>query len=108
MLDTLKEITTITVQVNEAGDTLKQSIVTDRLQARTRSQTRDKRSEVRIVRDTVYVEKSSELRVDSVEPGKNVQEFKSSIVSALKWIFAIICAIIVLIITIRIALRRAF
>ena len=34
--DTLKEVTTITVQVNESGDTLRQSIVTDRLHSRTR------------------------------------------------------------------------
>jgi hypothetical protein len=70
--DTLKEVTTVTVQLNETGDTVKMSTVTDRTRASDRSQLRDKSEKIIVRVDTVYVErrdsvlvKSEELRVKS-------------------------------------------
>ena len=98
--DTLVETTTITIDRNEVGDTLKVVQVTDRERVRSRADVRSKTEEVRVVRDTVYVErrdsvlvKSEELRVKSDRP--------SAFVSALKWIFWIIVGLSALIIIVK-------
>lgn len=94
--DTLTITKTITIRENEEGDTVRMSVVTDRDRSRSRADVRSKKEEVRVVRDTVYVErrdsvlvKSEELRVKSDRP--------SAFVLALKWVFWIIVAVIVLI-----------
>lgn len=99
--DTLVETTTITIDRNEVGDTLKVVQVTDRERVRSRADVRSKTEEVRVVRDTVYVErrdsvlvKSEELRVKSDRP--------SAFVSALKWVFWIIVAVGGLIVLIKV------
>lgn len=53
--DTLVETTTITIDRNEVGDTLKVVQVTDRERVRSMADVRSKKEEVRVVRDTVYV-----------------------------------------------------
>ena len=87
--DTIREVTTITVDRNDKGDTLRQSIVTDRYRGRDASQLRDKSEKIIVKTDTVYVP-------SSVSHQKSI----------LKWIFAVICAIIGLIITVKVCLRR--
>ena len=89
--DTVVETTTITIRENEQGDTVQMSVVTDRDRSRSMYDVRSKKEEVRVVRDTVYVErrdsvlvKSEELRVKSDRP--------SAFVSALRWVFWIIVA----------------
>ena len=64
--------------------------------------------EVRTVRDTVYVE-----RVDTVEVSSSKFQVSSSSLNPhpsalnyLKWIFALICAVVVLVIVIKVCLRR--
>ena len=114
VLDTLREVTTITVQVNESGDTLRQSIVTDRLRSRDRSQLRDQRVETKIVRDTVYVEKRDSVYVSNTNGFGGLttgltnptNPRASPLTSALKWIFWIICAIIGLIIVAKVCLLK--
>ena len=59
VLDTVREITTITVRENEVGDTLRVTTVTDRTSSRDRSQLRVKSEKLKVVSDTVYVEKDS-------------------------------------------------
>ena len=109
VLDTLKEVTTITVQVNETGDTLRQSIVTDRLRSRDRSLVRDKSVEVKILHDTVYIERTDSVLVQSskfqVQSG-SLNPRPSSLILTLRWIFAILCAIIALVITVKLIWRR--
>ena len=99
--DTLTITKTITIRENEQGDTVRMSVVTDRDHSRSRADVRSKKEEVRVVRDTVYVErrdsvlvKSEELRVKSDRP--------SAFVSALKWVFWIIVAVGGLIVLIKV------
>lgn len=100
--DTLIEVTTITIDRNEVGDTLKVSTVTDRERVRDRSAVRaqETRVEVRVdtvyvaVRDSVYVETPDRVGGDgSVRP--------SAFVSALKWVFWIIVSLTVFIVVIK-------
>ena len=53
--DTIREVTTITIRQNEAGDTLKVVQVTDRDRIRSKADVRSKKEVVRVERDTVYV-----------------------------------------------------
>ena len=95
--DTLKEVTTVTVQLNETGDTVKVSTVTDRTRASDRSQLRDK-SEKLIVRvDTVYVE-----RRDSVLVKNSNQARASPLLKILKWILWIVVGLIALTMVLKI------
>lgn len=104
--DTLKEVTTITIDRNDAGDTLRVTQVTDRTRASVRDRVKD--VEVRIVEktDTVYVAVRDSVQVTTTNLS-NPTNKNSNFVRSLKWIFALICAIIVLIITIKIGLRRS-
>ena len=107
--DTLREITTITIDRNDKGDTLKVVQITDLTRARSRDNVVAQRIKTEVRVDTVYVEKrDSSLRVSSLgayglrEDGTPTVSSKLSAVSkVLKWIFALICAIVVLILVLR-------
>lgn len=101
--DTVRETTTITVKTNEQGDTLMQSIVTDRYSSRDRSQLKVKSEKLRVETDTVYViERDSVLVERNTGTGlANPPERKSRLVATLRWIFWILMALIVLIIILR-------
>ena len=93
--DTIMETTTIVIRENEAGDTLRLSRVTERDRIRDRTQERRKEVEVRVVRDTVFIEKR-----DSVSTTTNLSNPTnkvSPVVSGLKWVFAIIVSLIILV-----------
>lgn len=108
--DTVMETKTITITKNEAGDTTFTSIVTERDRVRDRAAVRDKEEKLIVRTDTVYIERRDSVLIqDSGFRVQGVQgaEKKSNFVSSLKWIFAIVCAIIVLIILIKIGLRRS-
>ena len=99
--DTLKEVTTVTVQLNETGDTVKVSTVTDRTRASIRDRVKDVEVKTVVKTDTVYIERrdsvlvtSEELRVKSDRP--------SAFVSALKWVFGILVCVIILIIVFKV------
>ena len=104
--DTIREVTTITIRQNEAGDTLKVVQITDRDRIRSKADVRSKKEVVRVERDTVYIEKRDSVQVTTTNLS-NPTNKSSNFVRSLKWIFALICAIIVLIITIKIGLRRS-
>ena len=53
--DTIMETTTIHIQTNEAGDTLKVAQVTERDRIRDRAQVKDQHERVVMKTDTVYV-----------------------------------------------------
>ena len=59
---------------------------------------------MRVERDTVYVERRDSV---VVRDAANISYHTSAISHLLKWIFAVICAVGVLIIVIRIGLRRS-
>ena len=103
--DTLKEVTTITVQLNEIGDTVKVSTITDRTRASSRDRVRD--VEIKVVErtDTVYVEKRDSVMVQNTGL-TNPTDKKNTFVSSLKWIFWILIGLIGLIVTARVCLLR--
>ena len=117
VLDTVKEVTTITVVLRQAqeptapDDTVRITTVTDRTRASDRSQLRVKSEKLKVERDTVYVEKQSESS-SSVVAGSSTEITPDGTIRPkgviLKWIFWILCAIIVLIIVIRLGLRKVF
>ena len=101
--DTVMETKTITITKNEAGDTTFTSIVTERDRFRDRAAVKDKEEKLVVRTDTVYVERKDSMVVKEA----NVSHQTSSISHLLKWIFWIVCAIIVLIIVIKLGLRRS-
>ena len=101
--DTLLETNTITITTNEVGDTTFTSIVTDRTRASAHDRVRDKEEKLVVRTDTVYVERKDSVVVKEA----NVSHQTLSISHLLKWIFWIVCAIIVLIIVIKLGLRRS-
>ena len=118
--DTIREVTTITVQTNDAGDTVKVVQITDRDRARNREAVRDKEERLVVKTDTVYIEKrDSSLRLSglgayglqedpSARSGRATVSGKLSAVSKiLKWIFWILIGLIGLIVTAKVcSLRR--
>ena len=101
VMDTVKEVTTITVDRNENGDTIRMATVTDRLRARGRDAIAVQRTKTEVVRDTVVVEKRDSVFIKNTNLA-NPTNKASPVVSSLKWIFWIIVAVIALIIVVRI------
>lgn len=104
--DTLREVTTITIQQNEAGDTVKQSIVTDRYRGRNTEGLKVHDERLTVQRDTIYVEKRDTVMVQKFQGFQGSSEKKPGLLTYVKWIFAIIVALIGLIITVRVCLRK--
>lgn len=106
--DTLQEVTTITIQTNDRGDTLKVTQITDRSRLRERSDIRNRSSDVRVRIDTVYIERrdSSYAEKIIVAGSEDKGTWGGSFRSTLKWIFWIVCAIIGLIITVKVCYHR--
>ena len=98
--DTIREVTTITVDRNEAGDTLKVAQVTERDNIRNRSAVKDKHERIVVKTDTVFiaVRDSSNVKNTNFTNGTNK---KSNFVSALKWIFWILVCVILMILIIK-------
>ena len=63
ILDTLKEITTITLRESETGDTLSLTTVTDRTRASIRDRYHDVQEKLVVRTDTVYIEKQAQNTV---------------------------------------------
>lgn len=105
--DTLREVTTITVQLNDTGDTLKISTVTDRERIRSMSDVRSKKEDVYVRTDTVYIEREADKTVAVAGPNVEIDEqgnirLQPSDIRLLKWVFWILVAIIVLILLVRV------
>lgn len=100
--DTLIEVTTITIDRNEAGDTLKTSVVTDRTRARTRDNIARQETKAIIKTDTVYVAVRDSVYVETPDwVGGDGSGRPSAFVSALKWVFWIIVSLTVFIVVIK-------
>ena len=106
--DTLIEVTTVTVLLNEVGDTVKTSTVTDRTRARAFDRRKDVEIRTEIVRDTVYIEKIDSVYVSNTNLTNQTNTTKGSGFRAtLKWIFWILIGLIGLIVTAKVcSLRR--
>ena len=96
--DTLREVTTITVQTNERGDTVKVVQVTDLTRARNRDTANDRQEKRVERRDTVYVVRSDSIvvRDTSLQPPG-----ASGFLTGVKWLMALIAALTVLAIALR-------
>ena len=105
--DTLIEVTTVTVQLNEVGDTVKTSTVTDRTRARAFDRRKDVEIRTEIVRDTVYIEKIDSVYVSTTNLTNPTNTTKGSGFRAtLKWIFWILIGLIGLIVTAKVCTLR--
>ena len=102
--DTLREVTTITIDRNDRGDTLKLVQITDLTRARSRDNVVAQKVKTEIVRDTVYIEKTDSVFVQN-SGLTNQTNKKNTFVSSLKWIFWILVAGIVLVVVIRFGRR---
>lgn len=98
--DTVVEVTTITVQQNEAGDTLRLTTVTDRTKARRCDAIAMQQTKVETVKDTVYMEHRDSVLV-STSDGSAGSPRVSSVVLTFKWVFWIIVSLIVLFIFLK-------
>lgn len=91
-------------------DTVKVERVTDRTKFQvSSSRFQDSKMAVRteVVRDTVYIERRDSVLVQgsrSQVSGDSLNPKPSTLILTLKWLFALICAIVVLIIVVRIGL----
>ena len=104
--DTVWEKTTETLLVNDTGDTLQRSIVTDRLTVRDRDRVHDQRVKTTEVWDDVEMVTNDEKTVVAsgkveIDANGNVTKKDTPFRSALKWIVALIVAVMGLIITIK-------
>ena len=105
--DTVREVTTITIDRNETGDTLRLTQVTERERSRERDRFRVQDSRLMVVHDTIFVERKDSVLVQgSGFKVKGDQSGKTALHGTLKWIFAILCAIIALMITVKLIWRR--
>ena len=92
--DTIREVTTITVDRKENGDTVKTSIVTDRERVRDRAAVKDKKEKIIVRHDTVFVAVRDSVMVEShTESTESTESWPSALARALKWVFWIIIAI---------------
>ena len=98
---TEKEIVTVTVERNDRGDTVRMCMVTDRNRSRSMYDVRRKKEEVRVVRDTVAVEKRDSVYVANTER-TNKTDRPSGFIQTLKWIFRILICGIVLVIVFKV------
>ena len=102
------EVVTWTV-IQEPGDTVKVERVTGRTKFQVSSSMfQDSRVAVRteVVRDTVYIEHRDTVEVQKLQDTSGSLNPHPSPLNYLKWIFALICAITVLIITAKLCLHR--
>ena len=103
--DTLREVTTITVQTNERGDTIKVVQITDLTRARNRDAVNDTKEKTVVRIDTVYIERSDSVMVSTTNCTNytnNKEGFWTKLRSTLKWALACIMALVGLAIALRI------
>ena len=102
--DTLREVTTITIDRNDKGDTLKVVQITDLTRARSRDNVVAQRVKTEVRVDTVYVEKRDSVYIQNTNL-TNPTNKKPGFLTYVKWITALVCAVMVLILVIRFGRR---
>lgn len=99
--DTIMEVTTITIRENEQGDTIRMNTVTGRERVRDRAAVKDKEEKVVVKTDTVFVAVRDSTFVKNTN-GTNGTNRASPFANILKWIFAIVIGLIVLMIVFKV------
>lgn len=110
--DTLQEVTTITIDRNDKGDTLRIATVTDRTRSRERDRFRVQDSRVMVKTDTVYVavRDSVDVRNNGITESrfavKGDQSGGTALHGTLRWVFWIIIGLIGLVVTVKVCLLK--
>ena len=110
--DTVRETTTITVQLDTAGDTVRLLQVTERNTIRNSDRIREHTERTLELKDTLSVEKQTDRSVAvagpnvEIDKNGNVTKKVNRFAQSLKWLFLTLVAIIAIIILTRIKLRR--
>ena len=104
--DTITVTTTITVDRNDKGDTLRVATVKERDKVRDRLQLKVKSSELRVVHDTVFIERRDSVFVSETDFANDAKAKGSGLKDTLKWIFFIILGLTALVITVKLCLRK--
>ena len=99
--DTIMEVTTITVDRNEIGDTLRMTTVTDRLRIKDRDAIAVQKTKVEVRVDTIYIEKRDSIEIRSRPDGGQSQKGQTFL-RGLKWIFWIVIALMGFVIVIKV------
>jgi hypothetical protein len=100
--DTVREVTTIHIQTNEAGDTVKTSVVTDRERGRSHDAIAVQKTKQDVRVDTICIEKRDSIEIRSRPLVGGEQSGKTALHTTLRLVLWIIVAVIALIIVIRI------
>ena len=100
------EVTTITIDRNDKGDTLKVVRITDRERLSSKADVRSQKVDVKVVRDTVYIEKTDSVFVSNTNLTNPTDKKPGGFVTTLKWLLWIIIGLIALILTLKVCLRR--
>lgn len=98
--DTIMEVTTITVDRNEIGDTLRMTTVTDRLRIKDRDAIAVQKTKTEVRVDTIYIEKRDSIEIRSRPEGGQSQKGQTFL-RGLKWVFWIIIALTGFVIVIK-------
>ena len=110
--DTVRETTTITVQLDTAGDTVRLLQVTERNTIRNSDRIREHTERTLELKDTLSVEKQTDRSVAvagpnvEIDKNGNVTKKVNRFAQSLKWLFLTLVAVIAIIILMRIKLRR--
>lgn len=98
--DTIREVTTVMIQLGAGGDTTFQSVVSDRERLRDRSR-QDVAMYKNVIRtDTVVVERRDSVNIRS--PATGGESGRTVLHSILKWCFAIVIGLIALTMVLKI------
>ena len=111
VLDTVKEVSTVTIRESESGDTLRITTVTDRTRASLRDRYHDVQEKVLVKTDTVYIQKESDKQFVAAGPNVeidkdgNVTKHVNRTAQTLKWVFFATFAIAVLLVVLKLYRR---
>lgn len=98
--DTIREVTTVTVDRKENGDTVRVCIVTERDRVRDRDNKAAVWMKTEVKTDTVVVERRDSVNIRS--PATGGESGRTALHSILKWCFAIIIGLIALTVVLKI------
>lgn len=106
VMDTIIETNTITIDRNERGDTLRQSVVTDRLRIRSLENIASYRTKTEVRTDTVYIERRDSVATYHGTGSLVNQSGKTTLYTTLRFILWIIVTTGVLVIITRLVWRK--
>lgn len=105
VMDSLIVVTTIIIDRNEVGDTVRLTQVTDRTRARTRDNIARQSTKTVVKTDTVYVERRDSVATYQVTDYPSTDSGTTALYKALKWMVALVVAVIILVLVIRFSFR---